>query len=158
MPRCLKLSGCRVSVRTELDGRPPAWDEERPDLAECTGCVDCDLGRVAELARHYRVRTLVATRSHVAYALARRCRPDLIIATACEDRLLKALRSVPEIPALLNPLTAMERPCVNAHSDLVWLERQLEAVLRTGRVFTPTADSKPETAAAENRAATSADG
>jgi hypothetical protein len=95
-------------------------------------CHGCDLSEVAELTRHYRVQALVAYRSHIAYALARKVRPNLIIAAACEDRLIKALRSVPEIPALLSPLTSMERRCVNAHSDLEWLRRQLELACSFG--------------------------
>jgi hypothetical protein len=72
------------------------------------------------------VKALVAFRSHIAYAMARREQPDLILATACEDRLIKALRSVPEIPALLAPLAGMERPCLGAVLDLDWLQKHLQ--------------------------------
>ena len=57
--------------------------------------------------------------------MARREQPGLIIATACEDRLVKALRSVPEIPALLSPLTGMDRMCVGATFNRSWFERQI---------------------------------
>jgi hypothetical protein len=77
------------------------------------------------LTAAYGVRALVAFRSHIAFAMARREQPDLIIATACDDRLIKALRSVPEIPAVLAPLSSMERPCINARLDLQWIENQL---------------------------------
>jgi hypothetical protein len=113
MPRCVKQSGCRANVRSSL--------------AECISCTACPLGQVARLCDHFQVKALVAFRSHIAFELARQEQPDLIIASACEDRLIKALRNVPEIPALLAPLTGMERRCVNAGVDLPWLTQQLAA-------------------------------
>ncbi len=115
MPRCVQKSGCRANVRSGLQ--------------ECLTCMGCPLGDVAVLCRHHQVNALVALRSHVAFALAREFKPDVIIATACHDRIIKALRSVPEYPALLTPLQSMEKPCVNAGVDLAWLERQLAAVV-----------------------------
>jgi len=111
LPRCVKRKCC------ELD---PAGS-----LAGCIDCRDCALGDLARIAAAYDVRALVAYRSHIAYAMARREQPELIIATACEDRLVKALRSVPEIPALLAPLTGMERMCVGAIFEPTWFEEQI---------------------------------
>ncbi len=111
MPRCVKESGCHCEVRASL--------------AECSDCDRCQLGQIARLCDRYGIRALVAFRSHIAFALARSEQPDLIIATACHDRLIKAMRSVPEIPALLTPLSGMERPCINASCDLSWIEDQL---------------------------------
>jgi len=114
MPRCMKQTDCRCDVRSSL--------------AECRTCDRCQLGDLARLCNRYGLRALVAFRSHIAFEIARREQPDLIIATACHDRLIKALRSVPEIPALLAPLTAMQRPCINATCDLEWFELQLQRV------------------------------
>lgn len=114
LPRCVKQSGCCADVKA--------------DLALCIDCSDCQLGGIARICDRHGVRALVAFRSHIAFAMAREQRPDLIIATACHDRLIKALRSVPEYPALLTPLTGMERMCVNAGIDLAWFEQQLAAV------------------------------
>ena len=111
LPRCVKRSCCKI--------------DNGGSLSTCLGCDRCDLGELARIADHHRVEALVAFRSQVAFALARERRPDLIIATACEDRLVKALRSVPEIPALLAPLTGMERMCVNATFDPEWFAAQL---------------------------------
>lgn len=111
LPRCVKRSCCRPDPEGTLEG--------------CLDCRDCALGDLARIAAAHDVRALVAFRSHIAYAMARRERPDLIIATACGDRLVKALRSVPDIPALLSPLTGMERRCVNADFDLDWFEAQI---------------------------------
>ncbi len=111
MPRCVKKSGCRAPVQQSLQS--------------CLTCWDCPLGDVSRLCTHYDVRALVAFRSHQAFEIARQDKPDLIIATACGDRLVKALRSVPDIPALLAPLAGMEQQCVNAGINLHWLNIQL---------------------------------
>ncbi len=116
MPRCLKHTGCPVDVRGSLQA-----------CLTCA-CHDCPLADVASLTAGYGVRALVAFRSHIAFAMARREQPDLIVATACDDRLIKALHNVPDIPALLAPLASMERPCVNATADLSWVADQLRLV------------------------------
>jgi hypothetical protein len=114
LPRCVKKTGCCADVRQ--------------DLGLCRDCSDCQLGAMARLCDAHGVRALVAFRSHIAFAMAREEKPDLIIATACHDRLIKALRSVPEYPALLTPLAGMERMCVNAGIDLAWFAGELQAV------------------------------
>jgi len=137
LPRCVKMTGCCADVKA--------------DLARCRDCADCQLGGIARLCERYGVRALVAFRSHIAFAMARDERPDLILATACHDRLVKALRSVPEFPALLVPLAGMERMCVNAGIDLAWFEDQL------ARVTAPAAPERAAPAApvaAAGRAAT----
>ena len=121
MPRCVKKTGCRADVQNSL--------------AECRDCRACPLGDVARLCDSYSMQALVAFRSHIAFEMARTHEPDVIIATACHDRLVKALRSVPEYPALLAPLTGMERQCINAGVDFDWLEQQLATL--TGRQAPP---------------------
>ncbi len=121
MPRCVKLSGCRADVQNSL--------------SECRACRLCPLGDVARLCARFQIQALVAFRSHIAFELARKIKPDLIIATACLDRLIKALCSVPEFPALLTPLSSMEKKCSNARLDLGWLEGQLVSL--TPRNFDP---------------------
>ena len=114
MPRCVKKTGCRADVQHGLE--------------ECLTCLGCPLGDVALICDRHQVEALVAFRSHIAFEMARVHRPDVIIAAACHDRMVKAWRSVPEIPALLAPLSGMERMCVNASIDLHWLEQQVAAV------------------------------
>ena len=113
MPRCLKQSGCKAPVQESL--------------AECLACGQCPLGEVAAMCERQGVRALVAFRSHIAFSLARREKPDLIVASACRDRMIKALYSTPEFPALLTPLTGMRRMCLDATVDLGWIEDRLEA-------------------------------
>ncbi len=118
LPRCVKRKCCDLDPEGSLAG--------------CIDCHDCDLGDLARTAAAHDVRALVAFRSYIAYAMARRERPDLIIATACGDRLVKALRSVPEVPALLSPLTGMERACVDATFDRDWFEHQIAQATAAG--------------------------
>jgi hypothetical protein len=114
MPRCVKKTGCRVDVQASQ--------------TECLSCMECPLGDVAAACERHGLKALVAFRSHIAFDMARREKPDVIIASACHDRMIKALRSVPECPALLAPLAGMERMCINATLDLDWLKAQLELV------------------------------
>lgn len=116
MPRCVKKTGCRAPVQESLQ--------------ECLTCLQCPLGEVALMCRDHGVQALVAFRSEIAFDLARREQPDLIIASACHDRMIKALRSTPQFPALLTPLTAMEKPCRDAAVDLPWLQAQLARAAR----------------------------
>ncbi|MCP4574416.1 MAG: DUF116 domain-containing protein [bacterium] len=125
LPRCVRRKGCCPDAQI--------------DLARSLDCHACPLGDMARLCDRFGVHALVAFRSHIAFAMARRERPDLILATACHDRLVKARRTVPEFPALLSPLAGMDRMCVNSGVDLVWFERQLQAVTA------PAAD-RPDTA------------
>ena len=92
------------------------------------------------IVRIHGYHLLYAENGQQGIVMARQERPDLIIATACHDRLIKALRSVPEFPALLTPLTGMERMCVNAGIDLAWFEAQLAAVAAPRPAAAPAAD------------------
>ena len=121
LPRCVKKRGCRVDLGGEMSA--------------CLECRACLLGDMARLTEDYGVRSLVAFRSHIAFAMARRERPDLILATACDDRMIKALRSVPETPALLTPLVETDRPCVDCTFDPAWFEDHLRRI--TGRTPAP---------------------
>jgi len=112
MPRCVKKTGCRAPVQETLE--------------PCLACMECPLGHVAEICTDRGIQAVVAFRSHIAFALAREAAPDLIIASACRDRMIKALRSTPEIPALLAPLTGMRRMCLDAGVDLDWIAAQLD--------------------------------
>ena len=129
MPRCVKKTGCRVDVQTSV--------------TPCLTCMQCPLGDVAAACAAHGLQALVAFRSHIAFEIARREQPDVIIASACHDRMIKALRSVPEVPALLAPLAGMERMCVNATLDLDWLRSQLAQVapVAAGHVEAPAAST-----------------
>jgi hypothetical protein len=145
LPRCVKRSDCTCDVRAVTGRAGDHVDVDRRGLAVCRDCDGCPLGAVARFTEKYCVRAVVAYRSHLAYAIARAERPDLIIAAACGDRLIKALRSVPEVPALLSPLRAMERPCCNAECDLDWIESRLDGLARAVPGPGPTTTTPPTT-------------
>ncbi len=132
LPRCLKQTGCKADVQNGLE--------------ECLQCRRCPLGQVAILCHKFQITALVAFRSHIAFEMARTRNPDLIIATACHDRLIKALRAVPDVPALLAPLPPMERMCLNSGVNLPWLEEQLILVCQTKLSISTTPDHPPQTA------------
>ena len=140
VPRCVKKAGCHADVQRGLD--------------ECLACGQCPLGDVAQVCRRHDVQALVAFRSQVAFEMARTIRPDVVIASACHDRLVKAWRSVPELPALLAPLAGMERMCVNATLDLAWIEEQV-ARAAAGRASL-AADAAPPAGAGASDAAAAA--
>jgi hypothetical protein len=146
LPRCVKRNDCTCDVRAVTGGSGDHPDVNRRGLAACRDCDRCPLGAVARFTEQYCVRAVVAYRSHIAYAIARAEQPDLIIAAACGDRLIKALRSVPEIPALLSPLRGMERPCCNANCDLDWIEGRLDGLVRTARSLGPVTATHPASA------------
>jgi hypothetical protein len=133
LPRCVKRPDCPIDVRG--------------DLSICATCDRCPLGEVARLTAGRGVRALVAFRSHHAFAMARRERPDLIVAAACEDRLIKALAHVPDVPALLSPLTGMDRRCVGADFDLAWVARQLALAPPPARPAAPLVPAAADPAA-----------
>ncbi|MCB1183757.1 DUF116 domain-containing protein [bacterium] len=114
LPRCVKQTGCRVDVQTSVE--------------PCLSCRACPVGDAAAACADRGLTALVAFRSHIAFALAREHRPDVIVATACHDRLIKALVHVPEFPALLAPLTGMAAPCRDATFDTSWLVAELDRV------------------------------
>ncbi|PJA74944.1 hypothetical protein CO151_08375 [bacterium CG_4_9_14_3_um_filter_65_15] len=133
MPRCVKKTGCHAPVQKTLN--------------QCLECMECPLGDVAHLCGDRGIRALVAFRSHIAFALARSEQPDLIIASACRDRMIKALRSTPEFPALLAPLTGMRKMCLDAGIDLDWIAAQLDLVLPAA---TPGIQDSPRIRTAQN--------
>ena len=121
LPRCAKRRGCRI--------------DPGGDMTKCRECGECILGIMARLTESYGVRSLVAFRSHIAFEMARRERPDLILATACDDRIIKALRSVPENAAMLTPLNKPGNRCVDCSFDVSWFDRYLR--IATGRTPKP---------------------
>ena len=55
----------------------------------------------------------ITNRSHKAYREARDYRPDLIVAVACADRLLKGLTKLPQVPCYVIPLELPHGMCVD---------------------------------------------
>jgi hypothetical protein len=86
------------------------------DLAACKECDLCQMEEILGIADRASLPVGIAIRSVEAYIQAREMGPDLTIAVACDDRLVKGITRVPEIPAFGLPLHLPEEGC---HDNLV---------------------------------------
>lgn len=111
LPHCIQLASCKADVVKGLE--------------HCFSCGKCSVGDVLAgvLAGKWNCR--VSNRSHKAYREAREYQPDLIVAVACTDRLLKGLLKLPEVPSYVIPLQLPHGMCV----DTTFHVPHLEAVM-----------------------------
>jgi hypothetical protein len=86
------------------------------DLASCTECDLCQMEEVLGIADRTSLPVGIAIRSAEAYSQARGMGPDLTLAVACDDRLVKGISRVPELPAFGLPLHLPKESC---HDNLV---------------------------------------
>jgi hypothetical protein len=70
---------------------------------------------------------LISPRSHAAYADARKFHPDIIVAVACPDRLVKGLIKLPEIPSFAIPLELPHGMCIDTTFDFRRFAKAMEA-------------------------------
>ena len=78
--------------------------------------------------------------------------PELTVAVACDDRLVKGITRVPELPAFALPLHLPEESCHDNLVDLTGLHETLAYFLGTERV-TGRAAAPATAAVADHRAA-----
>ncbi|MFQ5670317.1 MAG: DUF116 domain-containing protein [Acidobacteriota bacterium] len=102
LPHCVVYSRCPKKVVK--------------DLSRCTDCDLCQMEGILGLSDRSRLPTGIAVRSAEAYSQARALGPDLTLAVACDDRLVKGITRVPELPAFALPLHLPEESC---HDNLV---------------------------------------
>jgi hypothetical protein len=95
------------------------------DLARCTDCDLCQMEEILGLSDRASLPVGIAIRSTEAYTQARGMGPDLTLAVACDDRLVKGITRVPELPAFGLPLHLPKEAC---HDNLVDLRGLQEAV------------------------------
>ncbi len=95
------------------------------DLARCTDCDLCQMEEILGLSDRASLPVGIAIRSAEAYSQARGMGPDLTLAVACDDRLVKGITRVPELPAFGLPLHLPREAC---HDNLVDLGGLREAV------------------------------
>jgi len=103
LPHCIQIVECGAQVAK--------------DLQACFRCGKCVVDSAATAALRYNWDVRVSPRSRAAYAEARKSRPDLIIAIACPDRLVKGLLKLYEIPSYTIPLELPHGMCVNTTFD-----------------------------------------
>jgi len=99
LPHCVQLARCKADILT--------------DLGKCYECGLCPVGDLLPLQLERGWESRITNRSHKAYREARDYRPDLIVAVACSDRLLKGLTRLPEIPVYAIPLALPHGMCVD---------------------------------------------
>jgi hypothetical protein len=112
------------------------------DLARCTECDLCQIEGILGIAERAKLPVRIAIRSADAYAEARGRGPDLTLAVACDDRLVKGITRVPEIPAFGLPL---HLPILDAcYNNLVDVPGLQEAIA----YFLPDVELAPSASAA----------
>ena len=126
------------------------------DLASCTECDLCQMEEILGVADRASLPVAIAIRSDEAYAQARGMGPELTVAVACDDRLVKGITRVPELPAFALPLHLPEEACHDNLVDLGGLHETLAYFLGTermsGRAAVPeTATVTDDRAAADRR-------
>jgi len=114
LPRCVQLSKCKASVVENIQS--------------CFRCGKCVVEDAAQAALKYNWDVKIASRSHLAYLEARKSQPDIIIAIACSDRLVKGLLKLPEIPSYTIPLELPRGMCVDATFDFQYLSQAMSAL------------------------------
>jgi len=99
LPHCIQMARCKAEV---LD-----------DMGKCYECGLCPVGELLprQLQRGWDSR--ITNRSSKAFLEARTFQPDLVVAVACADRLLKGLTRLPEVPCYVIPLELPHGMCVD---------------------------------------------
>jgi len=115
LPHCIQMASCKAQILE--------------DLGHCHTCGLCPVGDVVEdsLTRRWDVR--ITNRSHKAYREAREFHPDLIVAVACTDRLLKGLIKLPEVPSFAIPLSLPHGMCVDTSFSVPQLIAAMQALV-----------------------------
>jgi hypothetical protein len=116
LPHCIQMARCKAEVQT--------------DLGKCYECGLCGVGELLPLRLQGGWETRLTNRSHKAYLEAREYRPDLIVAVACGDRLLKGLTRLPEVPSYVIPLELPHGMCVDTAFSVPHLLAVMEQLVR----------------------------
>ena len=117
LPHCVQLVGCQALVVE--------------NISSCFGCGQCVVDAAAQAAMNYNWDMRVSPRSRTAYSEARKFRPDIIIAVACPDRLVKGLLKLPEVPSYAIPLDLPHGMCVNTAFDFQRLSQAMNELAET---------------------------
>jgi len=113
LPHCIQLVGCSADIAENIQA--------------CSMCGKCIVDSIAKAASKYNWDVRVSPRSHIAYTEARKSSPDLIIAIACSDRLVKGLIKLYKIPSYTIPLELPHGMCVNTTFDFQRLSQVMFA-------------------------------
>lgn len=111
LPHCIQYGGCPRRLLFSLDN--------------CVNCGKCQIGVLRDLAKKYNFQIAIATGGTVARRIVVECRPDCIIAVACERDLSSGIQDSYPIPVfgILN-----ERPLGPCHDTVAPYDRLLEGL------------------------------
>jgi hypothetical protein len=117
LPHCVQTTGCGAPVVENIQS--------------CFRCGKCVVGGAARTALECSWDIRLSPRSRAAYSEARKSRPDMVIAVACPDRLVKGLIRLPEIPSYVIPLDLPHGMCVDTTFDFQRLAQVMGAFADT---------------------------
>jgi len=112
LPHCVQAINCGAPVIENLQS--------------CFRCGKCVVGEAAHAALECNWDTRLSPRSRIAYSEARRSHPDLVVAVACPDRLVKGLIKLPETPSYTIPLELPHGMCIDTTFDFQHLARAMD--------------------------------
>lgn len=118
LPHCMQNKDCSSRVTEGIEN--------------CRRCGCCKIGEVADITEHSGIRTVVAKGGTAARNTVKECKPDFILAIACERELMSGIGDVGSIPVIgvIN-----QRPngyCTNTTVDMPQLKKTLQELLGTG--------------------------
>jgi hypothetical protein len=117
LPHCIQATKCKAPVVNSLQS--------------CLKCGKCVVEDAAQEAAKRNWDVKISPRSRAAYIEARKFHPDIIIAIACTDRLVKGLIKLPEIPSFTIPLDLPHGMCVDTTFDFQRLLQVMDAFAET---------------------------
>jgi hypothetical protein len=119
LPHCIQATSCKAPVADNLQS--------------CHRCGRCAAESVADGAAKMGWHAIISPRSRAAYADARKFHPNIIVAVACPDRLVKGLVNLPEIPSFAIPLELPHGMCIDTAFDIERLSAIMDAFAGEGR-------------------------
>jgi uncharacterized protein len=116
LPHCLQNSACVYRV---------TWDK----LENCRSCGKCVIQDFKKLKDKKGISTMIVTGGRSAREAIKSARPDLIIASACEEDLFSGIRDVSGIPVLGVVNKRPNGPCRDTVVDFTEIKNYLDLVL-----------------------------
>lgn len=116
LPHCLQNSECTYKITT--------------DIEQCRNCGKCVIGKIVEITRNKKIKTLVATGGTAARNAVMNIKPKVILSVACERDLASGIEDVKFIPVVGILNERPNGPCFNTTLNLELFEKKLEEILK----------------------------
>lgn len=112
IPHCMQNKDCGSKV-TE-------------DIRNCKRCGGCRIGDLAALTEEFGINSIVAKGGTAARTAVGTCRPEMIVAVACERELISGISDIGRIPVIGVINTRPNGFCSNTSVDVEELRSQLQ--------------------------------